>query len=708
MKTSEAAPHAHAPQQRSVSTSAPQTAFPALSSEHNFLPSQTSTSAAVVSSDTAALVPASPLYPLVQRVRTHPQTLTPVGVRQLHRALGNQAVGRLLAASRMPPTSTLPAPTLQAQPLPEPMPFAAVSSSGNAVGLPDRLKAGVESLSGISLDDVSVHYNSARPAQVQAEAYTQGSDIHVAPGQEPHLPHEAWHVVQQKTGRVRPTMQTKSGIAVNDDAGLEREADVMARKATQLPDAEASRPDLLSNTLLQSCASANTTPLQRMYNGKHEEEEEELKEISIDLSSSSHAPRTAASDPQPTTTTAVNLQSEASQEIVEQPSTTSAEQSANNGPPSSITGPAASHPKREWNWIDLLLEFITIHSPGPTTGLLNALNFISIASASSQYGNGYSAVYPYAQIGVGANIASGVGDVTAMGITGLNIKNKGNIRDDSNLSDTVRRSAGEAWKQGVADFLTQLLDLGAQMTNAIAVFKDSKATSTTILKVFSPLPSALVSASVAGRAAWRSWTAHSRARALSKLITDRAELEENGRLMSVENSPQKTDFGMAPQHFKQVDPSPLIIQAGYAEGQMQKLRQRQGVGAAGALASFFAAVLATILAVWPFISAVPDAAANWINPIALLLSTFSLLVALLLGIIKSGKGINKGINRRRGKKREANARAILNGLREPRNEEVARNILAALGFSSGEIMDLKDVADFESKKNLIMERLRSW
>ncbi len=34
-------------------------------------------------------------------------------------------------------------------------------------------------------------------ASIQAEAYAQGSDIHVGSGQEKHLPHEAWHVVQQ-------------------------------------------------------------------------------------------------------------------------------------------------------------------------------------------------------------------------------------------------------------------------------------------------------------------------------------------------------------------------------------------------------------------------------------------------------------------------------------------------------------------------------
>ncbi|MFZ6768493.1 DUF4157 domain-containing protein [Undibacterium sp. Di26W] len=74
-------------------------------------------------------------------------------------------------------------------------------------GLPHQLKAGIESLSGMSMDHVKVHYDSAQPAQLQAHAYAQGSDIHVAPGQEQHLPHEAWHVVQQAQGRVRPTLQ---------------------------------------------------------------------------------------------------------------------------------------------------------------------------------------------------------------------------------------------------------------------------------------------------------------------------------------------------------------------------------------------------------------------------------------------------------------------------------------------------------------------
>jgi hypothetical protein len=94
----------------------------------------------------------------------------------------------------------------------------------NRSGLPQGLKTGIEDLSGLPMDDVRVHYNSSRPGGLQALAYTQGTEIHVGPGQERHLPHEAWHVVQQKQGRVKPTIQVK-GVGINDDAGLEKEAD---------------------------------------------------------------------------------------------------------------------------------------------------------------------------------------------------------------------------------------------------------------------------------------------------------------------------------------------------------------------------------------------------------------------------------------------------------------------------------------------------
>ena len=111
----------------------------------------------------------------------------------------------------------------------------------NRTGMSDGLKAGLESLSGLDLSSVRVHYDSPKPAQLQAHAYTQGQDIYVASGQEGYLPHEGWHVVQQMQGRVQPTLQAH-GLALNDDAALEREADVMGAKAASGTGLFAARP----------------------------------------------------------------------------------------------------------------------------------------------------------------------------------------------------------------------------------------------------------------------------------------------------------------------------------------------------------------------------------------------------------------------------------------------------------------------------------
>ncbi len=135
----------------------------------------------------------------------------------------------------------------------------------NKTGLPNRLKAGIENLSGYSMDDVRVHYNSPKPANLQALAYTQGTDIHVAPGQEQHLPHEAWHVVQQMQGRVKPIMQMK-GVGVNDVEGLEREADVMGAKAI----------------LQRKCENCGTDAISpNIFSGEKEEKLQFLKQLNV-------------------------------------------------------------------------------------------------------------------------------------------------------------------------------------------------------------------------------------------------------------------------------------------------------------------------------------------------------------------------------------------------------------------------------------------
>jgi hypothetical protein len=107
------------------------------------------------------------------------------------------------------------------------------STNHNQTGLPGKLKAGIEQLSGLAMDDVRVHYNSSKPAEFQALAHTHGNEIHLGPRQEKHLPHEAWHVAQQKQGRVKPTSVLAKDASINEDAGLEREADEMGARASR-------------------------------------------------------------------------------------------------------------------------------------------------------------------------------------------------------------------------------------------------------------------------------------------------------------------------------------------------------------------------------------------------------------------------------------------------------------------------------------------
>lgn len=102
----------------------------------------------------------------------------------------------------------------------------------NSTGMPDGLKSNLETLSGMDLSGVRVHHKSFKPVQLNALAYTQGQEIYVAPGQDRHLPHEAWHVVQQMQGRVKPTGKV-DGLPLNDSKTLEHEADKMGEQATK-------------------------------------------------------------------------------------------------------------------------------------------------------------------------------------------------------------------------------------------------------------------------------------------------------------------------------------------------------------------------------------------------------------------------------------------------------------------------------------------
>lgn len=109
-------------------------------------------------------------------------------------------------------------------------PQKAQAHKPNLTGIPTQIKLDFERRSGLSFDDVRVHYNSDKPARLQALAYTQGTQVYVGPGQEKHLPHELGHVIQQKAFPIHATSLV-NGVAANDNPTLETQADILAHSA---------------------------------------------------------------------------------------------------------------------------------------------------------------------------------------------------------------------------------------------------------------------------------------------------------------------------------------------------------------------------------------------------------------------------------------------------------------------------------------------
>lgn len=117
--------------------------------------------------------------------------------------------------------------------------LAPVRSDGSGQRLPGPVQAKMEHALGSDFSAVRIH-EGAQAASIGALAYTRGTDIHFAPGQyDPEsrrgqelLGHELTHVVQQARGRVGTTTQAK-GLPVNDDPGLEREADELGARAAR-------------------------------------------------------------------------------------------------------------------------------------------------------------------------------------------------------------------------------------------------------------------------------------------------------------------------------------------------------------------------------------------------------------------------------------------------------------------------------------------
>lgn len=149
-----------------------------------------------------------PISPsLVQRKASHPSQLL-----SLQKILGNQAIQRMLSTSPVQKSENLS------------------TGSGRSLPLPTQEK--MEKSFREDFSDVRIHSESAVASQIGAVAFAQGNDIHFAPGTyQPEtqsgqqlLGHELTHVVQQRQGRVQPTLPDSS-LPINDDPSLEAEAD---------------------------------------------------------------------------------------------------------------------------------------------------------------------------------------------------------------------------------------------------------------------------------------------------------------------------------------------------------------------------------------------------------------------------------------------------------------------------------------------------
>lgn len=147
---------------------------------------------------------------IIQRARAAAESLSAADVLQLQRTIGNQAVGRLLAE-----VSRLPSRQAPVQRQEEPV--------------DDELLLGKMAVQ--------------RQPEPEEEELLQGTFTDECV--QCQMPEEEEELMQGQ-GQVRATMQLKDGVPVNDDEGLEHEADVMGAKAAVAvvqPRRQKARPD---------------------------------------------------------------------------------------------------------------------------------------------------------------------------------------------------------------------------------------------------------------------------------------------------------------------------------------------------------------------------------------------------------------------------------------------------------------------------------
>ncbi len=127
----------------------------------------------------------------------------------------------------------------------------------NGNGLPPQVQTQMEQSFGTDFSDVKIQKDSPKAQKMGALAFTQGSDVHFAKGKfEPEskkgqalIGHELAHVVQQRSGKVKPELNL-GGVPVNADQQLEAEADQQGAKAANLQ-------PISQNKLAQSTPNAS-------------------------------------------------------------------------------------------------------------------------------------------------------------------------------------------------------------------------------------------------------------------------------------------------------------------------------------------------------------------------------------------------------------------------------------------------------------------
>lgn len=138
----------------------------------------------------------------------------------------------------------------------------------NNGGLPPQVQSQMEQSFGTDFSDVKIQKDSPQAQNMGALAFTQGNNVHFAKGKfEPEskkgqelIGHELAHVVQQRSGKVKPELNL-GGVPVNADQHLETEADQQGAKAANLQ--PVSQNKLAQNT--STTANTSQAPVQGFF-----------------------------------------------------------------------------------------------------------------------------------------------------------------------------------------------------------------------------------------------------------------------------------------------------------------------------------------------------------------------------------------------------------------------------------------------------------